>query len=507
MVNQSTFRNAFKALSLFGSVQIVSVITGLLRAKAAAIFLGPTGFGISSLLNSSVTIIGTISGLGLNYSAVRDISLANETGDLKKISVTLKIFRRWLWISGLFGALLLIIFSRLISKYTFGNEEYIYSYALLSIMMLFVTLSNGNTALLQGLRKVEFTAKSMLIGSIAGLLISVPLYYYFRIKGIVPGFIFGSMISYFSSLYFTKKVKVEPVNVSKKQTILTGINMSKLGLTMVAAQIIGNITIYLINTFIRKTGGIADVGFYQAGTSIVNQGVGLVYAAMGADYFSRLSAVSSDKTRMKIVIDQQAIMTILLATPILIGIIIFSPFIIKILLSPEFYIITDFIKWLAFGSIFTAPIVVVGYIALAKGDKKNYFLYGSLYNNILSVIFYISGYALYGLKGMAIAFLIFQLVYGLFMVLKYKQLYSYFFCRQFLKIYTVLLILATGTLFSTSLLEKKIGYISATFFLILAIIYSIKKLDEYLELRKYIINKISATKNKKTALLEEKTDV
>ena len=153
MVNQSTFRNAFKALSLFGSVQIVSVITGLLRAKAAAIFLGPTGFGISSLLNSSVTIIGTISGLGLNYSAVRDISLANETGDLKKISVTLKIFRRWLWISGLFGALLLIIFSRLISKYTFGNVEYTYSYALLSIMMLFVTLSNGNTALLQGLRR------------------------------------------------------------------------------------------------------------------------------------------------------------------------------------------------------------------------------------------------------------------------------------------------------------------------------------------------------------------
>lgn len=509
MTNQNTFRNAFKALSLFGGVQIINVIVGLLRAKAAAILLGPWGFGISSLLTSSVTIICSISSLGLNYSAVRDISLAKETGDLKKISITLKIYRRWLWISGIFGAVILIVCSKLISKFTFGHVNYYSSFALLSIMILFVTLSNGNTALLQGLRKIEFTAKSMLFGSISGLAVSVPIYFYFKYEGIVPALICGAMITYFVTLYYSSKVKVEPVSVSKRQTLKTGIDMSKLGLTMVTAQIIGNITTYIINTFIRSNGGIADVGFYQAGTSIVNQGIGLVYAAMGADYFSRLTAVNNDQTKMRSVIDQQGIMTVLFATPILIGIIVFSPLIINVLLSPEFYVITGFIRWLAFGSIFTAPVVVVGYIALAKGDKKSYFLYGSLFNNILSVIFYVSGYKLLGLKGMAIAFMIFQLSYGIFIMKKYHQLYDYFFCRQFLKIYTYLIILATGTIISTVFLDERIGYISGITLLVIATIYSLIKLDQYLDLRSYINDKIGKkrTMNDKTDLEKETSNV
>ena len=100
MSHQSSYRQVFKATSLFGGVQVITVLTTIIRSKFVALFLGPVGMGISSLLVSAVTLVNTISGMGLNYSAVRDISLANESGDIKKLSYTLIIFKRW---TGFFG--------------------------------------------------------------------------------------------------------------------------------------------------------------------------------------------------------------------------------------------------------------------------------------------------------------------------------------------------------------------------------------------------------------------
>lgn len=38
--------------------------------------------------------------------------------------------------------------------------------------------------------------------------------------------------------------------------------------------------------FISNFGSLKDVGLYQAANSITNQYVGVVFAAMGADFFS-----------------------------------------------------------------------------------------------------------------------------------------------------------------------------------------------------------------------------
>src|SRR5260221_153022 len=359
---QSSYRQIFKATSLFGGVQVVSVITGILRSKFVAIFLGPVGMGISSLLVTAVTMINTISGMGLNFSAVRDIAIANESGDTRRLSSTLFVFKRWLWISCLIGSALLICFSPLLSQYTFGNRNYTWSFIILSLMLIFTTLTNGNTALLEGTRNLKYTAKSSVIGSFTGLFIAVPLYYFWGIKGIVPALVIGAGIAYLVSVFFSRKIKLSPVYVSKMETIEIGGEMAKLGLIMVAAQLIGFIVIYIINTFIRSKGGLADVGLYQAATSLTNQSIGLIFSSMGIDYYPRLAAVCEDKKKVKEMVNQQGLITTLIAAPILIVLIVFAPVFIHILLSKDFYPISNVIRWLAFGSVFTVPMVVVGYI-------------------------------------------------------------------------------------------------------------------------------------------------
>ncbi len=486
MSTQSKYRQIFKATSLFGGVQVINILTYIIRAKFVAIFLGPVGMGISSLFMTTITLINSVSGLGLNYSAIRDISKSSATGDIKEISYTLFIFKRWLWISCILGAFVMIAFSSFLSQYTFGNKDYSWSFVFLSLMIVFNTLSNGNTALLEGTRSMKNTAKSTVVGSCVGLLTSVPLYYFFGTKGIVPSLIIGSLTVYLISAYFANKVKTLPVTVSRADTLSKGGEMAKLGIVMVAAQALGSAVIYVINTYVRSKGGIEDVGLYQAATSITNQSIGLVFTAMTIDYFPRLAAVSDDNLKIKEIVNQQAIITILISSPILICLIVFSPLFIRALLSPDFYVITDVVRWLAFGSLFTAPMVVLGFIALAKGDKKSFFLYGSFFNNILALIFYIAGYMFYGLIGMGIAFFLSQLIYILFIGLRFHKLYSFSFTQQFLKVFLIYVGACLLVLSSSLLMGGIWGYSIGGIVVALSCVFSLMQLEKYMEVVGYL---------------------
>lgn len=63
-------------------------------------------------------------------------------------------------------------------------------------MIYFTTLSNGELAILQGVRMLKQLAYSSIIGSLLGLMVGVPLYYYYGYDGIVPAMIVLSLMTY-----------------------------------------------------------------------------------------------------------------------------------------------------------------------------------------------------------------------------------------------------------------------------------------------------------------------
>jgi O-antigen/teichoic acid export membrane protein len=483
---QSSYRQIFKATSIFGGVQVINVFTGILRSKFVAIFLGPEGMGISSLLSTTVTLAVTIAGMGLNFSAVRYISQASEQGDDHKLSFVLKIFKRWLWISCIIGAIALIVFSPIISQFTFGNKIYTLSFVLLSLMLVFTILTNGNTALLQGTRQLKFTAKSTVIGSVFGLITTIPIYYCYGTKGIVPSLIFGALITFLISEFYARKVKVTAVTVNRQETITLGREMAKLGGVMVIGQILGSLISYYIDLFIRGRGGLADVGLYQAGTTITNQSIGLVFTAMTMDYFPRLSAAADDNVKVNEMVNQQGLITVLIASPLLVALIVFAPLIIHILLSPQFYVITNFVRWVAVGTLFTAPSVVLSYISLAKGDKKAYFFYCTFLNSVISIAFYVVGYLLNRLIGMAIGMCLFQILYAAILLMVFHKLYSFSFTKQFLIIFSILALFCVSALVTTLFLGPLSGYLVGGLILVFSSCYSWVKLDKLIGLSIHI---------------------
>ena len=194
---QSSYRQIFKATSLFGGVQIVRILVSIVQSKVIALLLGPTGMGIAGLFTSTSSLVEGLTNFGLRTSAVRDISEANESGDFTKVSRVIIVLRRLVWITGFLGLIATFILAPLLSNLTFGSKEYAIAFRWLSVTLLFNQLASGQNVLLQGLRQLKFLAKANIIGAIISLLVSVPLYYFYKIDGIVPALITSSFVVMF----------------------------------------------------------------------------------------------------------------------------------------------------------------------------------------------------------------------------------------------------------------------------------------------------------------------
>ena len=160
---QSSYRQIFKATSLFGGVQVFNILIGIVRVKFIAILLGTTGVGIIGLLNAPLQLIISITGLGISFSAVRDISESYGSDDKKKIARTITILRRWSWFTGMTGAVVTITLAPMLSKWTFGNYDYTWAFVWLSVTLLLQAISKAQTAILQGTRRLKDMARASVI--------------------------------------------------------------------------------------------------------------------------------------------------------------------------------------------------------------------------------------------------------------------------------------------------------------------------------------------------------
>ena len=485
-----SYKNIFKATSLFGGTKVIEVFINLIRGKIIAVLLGPAGMGLNGLFVSSISMINNIAGLGLNYSAVRDISKANECGDIEKLSRTIRIYKRWLFASALLGFIAVVSLSPLLSRFAFKSGEYTWAFMLLGFMVLFNILSSGNASLLQGTRNLKLYAIDSLSGTLVALVVSAPLYFIFGIKAIVPALILSALVSYLLSALFTSKVKIINARVSWKETYSGGLEMVKLGVAMMLATTIGSLVSYLLNNFIINSGSVAELGMYQAGMSITSQSIGLVFIAMAVDYYPRLSAISDDNSKVRDMVNQQGEVTLLIATPILLLLVIAAPIIIQILLSKEFMPITGFIRMLAFGMMFKASSYSIGAISFAKGDRKVFFLLEGIYTNISMLVFSIIGYMINGLEGLAWAFLIMHFVYFVLINIVTSKLYSFYLSKELKKILLIQFGLMLSVFLSFRFLNNFVSYPITFLLLIFSTIFSFKQLDKMIGIKEFIYKKI-----------------
>ena len=243
---QSAFRQIMKATSIFGGVQIFKIIIAIVRSKFIAILLGPEGMGIANLLVSTTGLIGGLTNFGIETSAVKDVAAANAKGNPTRLSIILIVFRRWVWITGTLGFVVTLLCAPWLGRLIFGNSNYTLAFVWISITLLFNQLTSGQLAVLQGMQKLHYLARSSIFGSLLGLVITIPLYYWYGINGIVPAIIVASILSLLVSWYFSRKIKINVIKVSPLRTLAEGKNMLIMGFVIALNGLILLGTSYIV---------------------------------------------------------------------------------------------------------------------------------------------------------------------------------------------------------------------------------------------------------------------
>lgn len=483
---QSSYRQIFKATSLFGGVQMVRILVSIVQSKVIALLLGPTGMGIAGLFTSTSSLVEGLTNFGLRTSAVRDISEANESGDFTKVSRVIIVLRRLVWITGFLGLIATFILAPLLSNLTFGSKEYAIAFRWLSVTLLFNQLASGQNVLLQGLRQLKFLAKANIIGAIISLLVSVPLYYFYKIDGIVPALITSSFVVMFIAWLFARKIKIEDTPITKSDTIQEGKSMLTMGFMLSLSSLITVATSYIVRAYISQTGSIADVGLYNAGFAIIGSYVGLVFTAMSTDYYPRLAGVAKDNLKAKELINQQTEIAILILGPILCVFLIFAHWAVVLLYSNEFTSINTMIQWAAMGMYFKAVSWAIAFVFIAKG-ASNLFFINELVANVYILVLNIIGYIFLGVTGLGVSFLLAYVLYAIQVFIIANRKYDFLFMSSFTKIFIIQFGLGLACFLNILLVTHYWSYILGLIFIGISLTSTIIELEKRMDLKRNLI--------------------
>lgn len=487
MENKSTnYKSIFKATSIFGGVQLFNIFITLIRSKALAILIGTAGMGLNGLFMSGLNLIRTLSSLGISESAVRDISKADASGDEDAMATTATVFRRWIWITATFGIVLTVAFSSILSQFIFNNTQHTNSFIWLSSTFIFGTLSGGIYTLLRGTRQLKFLAQSNILGGVVGLLVALPIFYFYGIDGVVPAIIATAIGNYIVSLFFKKRLRFKAVALSWSETMTLGKPMVALGVSLTVISLLSAAISFLLNAYISKTGTLSDVGLYNAGLAIVDGYVGMVFTAMSTDYYPRLAGVIHQESRWKQLVNEQAELMMIILSMVLVLLISTTPLLIRILLSKEFMAAREFIFWAVLAIPLKGLVWVIGFVMLAKGDNK-LFLIVEIIANLVVLGLNILFYKYLGIDGLGISLLVSYSISIIFMLMILRSKYEFRFSREVYRLLFVVLLSLSLCLAAIKLLGYPNAYFVEAALVLLTFAFCLTELNKRMNLKEVML--------------------
>ncbi len=486
---ESTYRQIFKATGIFGGVQVFNILINIAKSKIIAILLGPSGIGLFGMFNATLDVLKSVTGLGISTSAVKEVSEAAGTEDITRISQVLKTLRRCMYLTGVLGGGVTLLLAPQLSQWTFGNEGYTWAFYWLSVVLFFNALSAGQTTALQGLRQIGFLAKAGMLGSLLGLCLSIPLFYFLGERGVVLSIILSSICGLIFSAYYAQRIPQVKVQQSIKESLKRGGTMARLGIALMFGNLLAVLAGYVLKAYISRHGGIDDMGLYQSAFSIAEGYFGLIFAAMATDYFPRLAAVNHDNAKLNSEVNKQAEIGLLIAFPCITIALFFTPVAIPLLYSKQFVGAIECVNWALLGNLFKIGSWTMGYVLIAKGKSK-LFAFTSITFNSIYLLLTIYGYRLWGVTGVGIAFLLYYMVHFVGIGVLVSQLFSICLKRVFFKLFTIVLVLSGAAFCLQSIAADWLKYSGAVVLCLTSFYISYRQLDKRLQLREFIHRKL-----------------
>lgn len=375
--SETSYKHIIKYTGVFGGVQMLNIFIGLVRNKVVAQLLGPQGFGLVALFNSTVKFISDATSFGISTGAVREISKTYDRGDTERMQRLVVTLRTIELMTALLGIVVCVLFGGMIGEMAFSWGNHLADFIFLSSVVGCMAILGGELALLKATRQLKPLARQSIEVTILSLLVTLPLLYYMGDRGIIPMLIAIALIQMltvlrYSCRQFPYRISLNPY--VKQQAI----PMLRLGLAFVVAGVMGSAVELAIRAFINKTDNLATLGLYNAGYMIVVTYAGMVFSAMETDYFPRLSGIKTLGDKLNAVVNRQMEVCFLIISPMAVAMIVALPLLLPLLFSYKFMPVMPMLQVAALSMYFRSLYLPVEYISLARGDWRSFILLEAL---------------------------------------------------------------------------------------------------------------------------------
>ncbi len=393
---------------------MVSRLTGLVMLPIYTRYLTPADYGALTLFTIAIELMGILVGLRISQAMFRYYIL-EESEDQKKVIVSTVLVT--VFISSLFGAMLLFLSSSPLSVILFGSNEYEFEFQLFAFTLVTNALSAVGLSFIRARRKPVFFVNV----SIATLILQVSLNVYFivmldmHVKGVVfSSLISGSIVAVLLSVYVFWLVgfHYSKSMAWKLVQYVAPLILASLGTFFVA---------YADKYFIRIYSNLAEVGLYALAAR-VSSILGTINLSFNMSWMAdRFEVVKKDNAREIYGQVFRFMSTVLIVTGV--GLAIFANDFFRVMTDPEFYSAGNVVSLLALSTIFQSYATFCNFgIMLEK--KTRYMAEASWYKAILSLLGYMLLIPFIGLYGAALTLVISNLFELYWTNMRAKKLYD-----------------------------------------------------------------------------------
>lgn len=376
----SSYGQILKSSSIIGGAQGLNYLIGMVRVKLVAVLLGPSGVGLVGLYLSAIDMVGTIAKFGINESGVREVAEAHGSGDSARLARAIKTLRRLCWGTGIFGWLLTAVLSYPLSVWAFGTGDHSWAIASLGCTLLLTFVSGGQSALLQGMRRIGDLARIGVLSAIVSTTVAVGLYGWLGQRGIVPVLIATAAANLGYSWWFARKVEVAPVTLTWMEALANSKQFIQLGISFMWSAVLGAAVALGIRSLIARELGLDANGIYQAAWTISGMFGGFIISAMGTDFYPRLTAVANDHRVATTLVNEQTEIGVLLALPGVQASLAFAPLLLHLFFSAKFVAGSVMLPWFLVSVFLRMITYPMGYILLAKAAGGKFAMLTSLFH-------------------------------------------------------------------------------------------------------------------------------
>lgn len=417
---KSLTRRVLSGSGVMGGTQIFTILCSIIRSKLVALWIGPAGFGLMAIFNSATELLTQITSLGIRGSAVRNV--AASTGNAESTARIVHIVSRWgLWL-GLLGLVVTTLLSPVLSIISFGSMGYTGSFILIGVAVFLNTFCGAQMAILQGLRRLNRLSRATVSGAVAGLVITAPLYYLLRLDSIVLGILVYSAVTALAIWHYRERPDDTSVKVSRADIKKEGSSMIRLGFFITLSDVINQLAVYIFVSWLNARAGGDVVGYYQAGNTLFNRYVSVVFTAIAMEYYPRLASRPDSVKRTSVFVAHEMKLAVWILFPVVLCFIAALPLIIRILYLSDFLVIAPFVSIAIVGTIFRAVSWCMAMVILARGDGKTFIISEGL-SAVTAVTANVLAYRLAGLVGLGFSYVAWYMVYTAIVAVIYRRRY------------------------------------------------------------------------------------